>query len=411
MVAPQIPGTDRLAAVRAALPALAAGIYLNTGSAGPLPAETAAAMAEIARYELETGRATADWFGETLQRMDEARAATAAVLVADVDDIALTHSATDGVNIGVWSIDWRAGDRVVTSRGEHPGVLGPLVQLRDRFGVEIAFVDPGAGDPAEALAAFEDAIDERTRMVAVSHVLYATGVVLPIAAIAAAGHVHDAIVVVDAAQSVGAIPVELAATGADVLALPAQKWLLGPEGMGAIAVRRAARERLQATFAGYFSYERIEPDGTAIPWASARRFEAGNWHRPSIVGMARSLGWMSMFVGLDWFLARGPALAAWMHDRLSAIAGVEVVTPRAAMATLLTFRIAGWAPQAALDELGARVFAIARVVPTVDALRISVGAFNSEEELERFATAVELLAAHTPETMPPRRSLLLLGEH
>jgi selenocysteine lyase/cysteine desulfurase len=80
------------------------------------------------------------------------------------------------------------------------------------------------------------------------------------------------------------------------------------------------------------------------------------------------------------------------------------------MATLIAFRIAGWTPQAALDELGARVFAIARTVPTVDALRISVGAWNSEDELERFASAVELLAAHTPETLPPRRTLTLLGE-
>ena len=99
-----------------------------------------------------------------------------------------------------------------------------------------------------------------------------------------------------------------------------------------------------------------------------------------------------------------------MADRLAAIAGVEVVTPRDAMATLITFRIAGWPPQAALDELGGRVFAIARTVPPVDALRISVGAFNSEDELERFAEAVELLAAHTPDTIPPRRTLTMLGE-
>ena len=100
-----------------------------------------------------------------------------------------------------------------------------------------------------------------------------------------------------------------------------------------------------------------------------------------------------------------------MHDRLSAIAGVEVVTPRAAMATLLTFRIAGWAPRPRSTSSAPGCSRSPGVVPTVDALRISVGAFNSEEELERFATAVELLAAHTPETMPPRRSLLLLGEH
>ena len=80
------------------------------------------------------------------------------------------------------------------------------------------------------------------------------------------------------------------------------------------------------------------------------------------------------------------------------------------MATLVTFRIAGWPAQAALDELGARVFAIARTITSLDALRISVGFFNSDEELERLAEAVELLAAHTPETLPPRRVLAILGE-
>jgi L-cysteine/cystine lyase len=411
VVAPEIPGTDRLTAVRASLPALSAGIYLNTGSVGPLPAETAAAMADLARYELETGRAHPDHFPEIQQRMAEARSAVAALLVADVDDIALGHSTTDGVNAGVWSIDWAAGDRVVTTSGEHPAVLGPLVQLRDRRGVELVFVDADPdGEEAATLAAFDDAIDARTRMVVLSHVLYASGARLPLAAIAAAAHERGALVVVDGAQSIGAIPVDLAATGADVLALPAQKWLLGPSGMGALAVSRRVRDRLQPTFAGYATFERLDPSGASALWPSAQRFEWSNWHTPSIVGMARSIGWMSMFIGLDWFQTRGPALAAWMADRLAAIDGVSLLTPRASMATLIAFRIAGWTPQAALDELGARVFAIARTVPTVDALRISVGAWNSEDELERFASAVELLAAHTPETLPPRRTLTLLGE-
>jgi len=411
VVAPEIPGTDRLTAVRASLPALSAGIYLNTGSVGPLPAETAAAMADLARYELETGRAHPDHFPEIEQRMAEARSAVAALLVADVDDIALAHSTTDGVNVGVWSIDWQAGDRVVTSSGEHPAVIGPLIQLRDRHGVELVVVDPDPdGDEAATLAAFDAAIDERTRMIVLSHVLYASGTRLPLTGIAAAAHERGALVVVDGAQSVGAIPVDFAASGADVLALPAQKWLLGPSGMGALAVSRRVRDRLQPTFAGYFTFQQLDVGGDTTLWPSARRFEWSNWYTPGVVGMARSIGWMSMFIGLDWFQSRGPALAAWMAGRLAGIEGVTLVTPRTAMATLIAFRIAGWTPQAALDELGARVFAIARTVPTVDALRISVGAWNSEDELERFATAVELLAAHTPDTLPPRRTLTLLGE-
>jgi L-cysteine/cystine lyase len=126
--------------------------------------------------------------------------------------------------------------------------------------------------------------------------------------------------------------------------------------------------------------------------------------------MARSLGWMSMYVGLDYIHRRGMALAHAAARRLAAIDGVSVITPIDRMATLVTFRIAGWTAQKALDELGARVFAIARTVPGLEALRISVGFFNSEEELERFAGAVELLAAHTPETLPPRRLLTILDD-
>jgi L-cysteine/cystine lyase len=102
-------------------------------------------------------------------------------------------------------------------------------------------------------------------------------------------------------------------------------------------------------------------------------------------------------------------MARLAADRLAAIDGVEVVTPRDRMATLVTFRIAGWEPQTALEELGARVFAVLRTVPLVDALRISVAAFTTEAELDRFLGAVELLAAHTPATVPARRTLTILS--
>jgi L-cysteine/cystine lyase len=126
--------------------------------------------------------------------------------------------------------------------------------------------------------------------------------------------------------------------------------------------------------------------------------------------MARSIGWLSMYVGLDFVHRRGMAMAAAALDRLGRIPGVTVLTPSHAMATLVTFTIEGWPAEVAVDELGTRVFSITRTIPSLDAVRISVGFFNSEEEIERFAEAVELLAAHTPETLPPRRVLSILGD-
>jgi L-cysteine/cystine lyase len=172
---------DRLTAVRAALPALSAGIYLNTGTSGPLPAETAAAMAEMAEQELRIGRGHVEGFYDFLQRLDEARAAVAALLTADVDDIALTHAATDGVNIGVNGLAWRPGDRAVTTRMEHPGGVGPLYLVRDRDGVDVRFLDIGTGEDDDAIvAAFDSAIDDRTRAVVISHVLWTTGALMPV---------------------------------------------------------------------------------------------------------------------------------------------------------------------------------------------------------------------------------------
>jgi L-cysteine/cystine lyase len=188
-------------------------------------------------------------------------------------------------------------------------------------------------------------------------------------------------------------------------ALPGQKWLLGPEGTGALWVRREFLPSARTTFAGHFSWADSDSRGSYALHPDARRFEASNYHRPSVLGLARSIGWLTMYVGLDFVYRRGIALARQAADHLAAIDGVTLLTPRDRMATLISFRIDGWAAQAALDELAARTFAIARTLPLVDALRISVGFWTSEEELERFFEGVRLLAAHTPETLPARRNL------
>ena len=135
------------------------------------------------------------------------------------------------------------------------------------------------------------------------------------------------------------------------------------------------------------------------------------WNRfASVLGMARALGWLTMYVGLDFVYRRGAEMAHLAADTLAGIEGVELLTPRDRMAGLISFRIRGWEPQAALDELQARTFAIARTLPAVNALRISAGFWTTEDELERFMDGVRLLAAHTPETIPPRRTLTIVGQ-
>jgi L-cysteine/cystine lyase len=367
-------------------------------------------MAELAERELRVGRAHPADVPDALARIDEARAAFAAVLTADVDDVVLTHSTTEGLNIAAWSIEWRPGDSVVTTTDEHAGGVGALYVLRDRFGVEIRFVDPGiARDDGTLVAGFDEAIDPSTRLVLVSHVLWTTGRRLPIREIADLAHARGALVVVDGAQSAGAIPVDVGSLGVDAYAVPGQKWLLGPEGTGALYVSPAAADRMAMTHGGWQTFSDVDSRGSAVPFRDARRFQVAGLHRPSVLGAARSVSWLTMYVGLDWIYSRGSALARRAAERLGRIQGVEVLAPLDTMATLVTFRIAGWPADAVVDELGARCFAITRSIPGTDACRLSVGFFNTEEETERVARVVELLAEHTPGSLPPRRTLTVLG--
>ena len=406
-----MPDAEKLAAVREALPALGAGIYLNTGLAGPLPAEAAAAMDELAGWQVRTGRAHPDDYPALLDRLGEARAGIAAILATDVGSIALTRATTEGMNIAAWSIDWQPGDRIVTTSQEHAGCLGPLIAVRDRFGLELDIADIGdGGDDDRTVAAIAAAIRPQTRLVALSHVLWTTGARLPIARVAALAHEHGAVVAIDGAQAVGAVPVGVDEIGADFYALSGQKWLLGPEWTGALWVAPHALERARPSHAGWFGFERLGLDADFAWQPDARRFETSGFYPPAVAGFARSCGWLSMYVGLAWIHDRGMALASAAADRLATIPGVAVLTPRDAMATLITFRIAGWPAERALDELGARVFAIARIIAPLDAIRISVGFFNTAAEIERFAAAVELLAAHTPDSLPPRSRLAMLGQ-
>lgn len=402
---------DKLAAVRAALPSLSAAIQLNTGSVGPLPAEVAAAMQQLADHERDFGRAQAEYWEESKQRIDEARAGVAAVIGGELDEVALTHAVTDGMNAGTWSIDWRPGDRAVTTCHEHPGGVGPLYQACDRFGLDLAFAEfAGNASDDEIVAILDRLITPGTRLVSLSHVLWTTGLVLPVRRIADIAHARGALVLVDGAQAAGAIPVSVRDLGADMYALPAQKWLLGPEGLGALWVARELLDKARATFATYFTFETSDSRGNRTLQADARRFQVVGFHRPSVVGMARAIGWLSMFVGLEFVYRRGAQMARYARERLAAIDGVEVLTPPDRHAGLVSFRIRGWEIEPALEELQSRTFAIARTVPLVNALRISVGFWATEDEIDRFVDGVRLLAEHTPETLPPRRTLTIVNQ-
>ena len=194
--------------------------------------------------------------------------------------------------------------------------------------MEVEVVDIGdGGDDELTLAGVRRALERPARAVVASHVLWTTGAVLPVGALGTLAREAGAVSLIDGAQSAGAIPVALDELDVDAYAVPGQKWLLGPEGMGALWVRRAFADATIPAIAGYLAYSSFDKDKGGTLRDGARRFEATGFHRPSVIGLARSVGWLTMYVGFNWALERAARLAAAAYVRLAAIPGVRMVTP------------------------------------------------------------------------------------
>jgi len=345
---------------RARFPVLERLAYLNAGTFGPLARETMAAVSAEQNRDLEEGRTGDQYFLRTLDLRAELRAAVASLVGADPAQVALTSSTTDGCNIVVAGLGLSPEDEVITTSAEHFGLLGSLGVCAAR----VVVVDP---EPERILAA----VTPRTRLIAVSQVLWTTGQVLPVRALREESRVP---VLVDGAQSVGAIPVT--AAGVDFLTVSGQKWLCGPDTTGALVV--ADPERLRVTAPSYFAQQGYEPDGTFVPREGALRFEPNWWPASSLSGLLAALR-----LRPGWAFERAAATADRCRALLSA--RVEVVVPEAA-STLVSFRPEG-DPAALVTHLAERGVHV-REIPGSRLVRVSCGWWTSDGDLDRLVGAL-----------------------
>ena len=381
----------RVEALREQLPAVRTTGYFNTGSNGPIPRVAYEAADEAMRRELDQGRIVPGAYVSNRDRNRRVAGLAAEIFGADADEIALTHSASEGLNVALMGMTWDAGDEIVVTAEEHPGLLLPLGLLAHRHGVVTRFADVGDGGTG-VVEAVERQITSRTRVIALSHVLWSTGAVLPLREIADLARDNELMVVVDGAQSAGQVPVDLHALGVDAYAMAGQKWLCGPESTGLLFVRR---DRFPDIAPTYVRYGQFEASGFFLPAAGAMRYEMGEFYSPAIAAQEAALTWLRDDVGLDWAYDRIAGLGADLRDRLTRIDGVSVVTPAESMAGLVNFTVGGVAPQDAAARLFERGYTIRYVdyKPCTVSARASVGWWNTEEEVAGLAAAIAGLAA------------------
>ena len=382
--------SPNLTAVRNELPAVQAAVYLNTGSYGPLSRAAATAIEEENRQQLTAGRLTSS-MGESGKSVPAAlRTGFARVLGCEADEVALTHHTTDGMNIATWGVQYRPGDEIVTNSWEHPGGLLPVFAAARRFNLKVRMVPLSKDDDEETIVSrFERVIGPRTRLVSVAHVSWKTGTVLPIDRLAALVHRHGGLIAVDGAQSGGAIRLDMRSSGADFYSIPGQKWLCGPEGIGALYVDRDRMGDLLQTYVGYPSLRdggAYDETGIFLPPAAAKRYEVGTTYGPAMAGMWSGIQWLEE-LGLDWMYERTQKMTQLTREVLSAIPSVRLVhTPT--HAGLTSFTIDGISPSAAVDRL-AEAGVLIRSVPDPDLLRVSSHFFNDETDIDKLRAGIE----------------------
>lgn len=352
--------------LRAEFPVLRTRAYLNAGTDGPLPDGAVQAAAGELEREAADGRTFAH-FERRKELNGQLRAAYAGALGADPDDVALTTCTSDGMAQTIAGLALSEGDEIVTSDEEHPGLLGALGAARELRGASIREV------PMADVAA---AVGPRTRLVACSHVGWMSGLLAP----AELAHL-DVPVLLDGAQGVGAVPVDLRALGCDAYAGAGQKWLCGPDGLGMLYVSPELSERLEVSRRGYANLQDPNSGIDARLHEDARRFDTLSLSAEAVacalsaVELLESAGWQAVH-------ERARSLAAGLAEQL-AERGREVA-PRDDT-TLVSFASDD---AEAERELLAERGCVVRNIPGRPWLRASVGAWNDESDLNRLLSSL-----------------------
>jgi L-cysteine/cystine lyase len=340
--------------------------YLNAGTNGPLARRTVEAMAAQEQADLEQGRGGPAYFERALALRDEVRAKLAAAVGVPVEHMSLATSTTNGCNIVLAGLGLTAEDEIVTTDGEHFGLLGALAVSPARVRVAKVRELP----PEDSLDVLLDEVTPRTRLLALSQVCWMSGNRFPVAELK---EVTGLPALVDGAQSAGAVAVD--ASRFDFYAFSCQKWLCGPDVTGGLVV--ADPERLGIAAPSYLSQESYDNAGF-VARPDAARFDPGWTPPPSLAGLSTALD-----LAPEGRFERAAQMAARCREALAE--RFEIVTAPD-QATLVSFRAEGDSA-----ELVKRLYeegVVVRDVPKLGWIRVSCGWWTSEDQLARLRGAL-----------------------
>ena len=383
-------------------PALQNKTYFNYGGQGPLPSSSLEAITASWSRIQELGPFTADVWPFIGTEVNSTRRLLAQCCGVPPHRLALTENVTSGCVLPLWGLPFTEGDRLLIGDCEHPGVVSACVELarRQNLAIDVLPVKQLRGDQAHCDAAVLEAINQtitpRTRLVVLSHLLWNTGQVMPIAAVADQlnQHPQQPFLLVDAAQSFGQIPVDEAAAAADIYAFTGHKWACGPEGLGGVALSERVLGEAAPTVIGWRSLRdesKADLNSSDLFHHDSRRFEVATSCVPLMAGLRSSLQLLDQTGSAQQRWERIRTLSGMLWQSLQELERVTPLMEVPPASGLVSFQITGDVPPVEhVKQLGAQGLWI-RDLADPSCLRACTHITTTEDDINALVAAISAL--------------------
>ncbi|MCC0178205.1 aminotransferase class V-fold PLP-dependent enzyme [Waterburya agarophytonicola K14] len=378
---------------RQKFPGLVNKTYFNFGGQGTMPDAALNAIIDTHKYIQQVGPFSGQINSWLTDKINALREAIATELNTTAQTITITENVTAGCNIALWGVDWQNGDRILMSDCEHPGIIATVEEITRRFGVEVTICpimdSLNDSDPVEIIRAH---LTENTRLVVLSHLLWNTGQVLPLKEIAQTCHnypaKHTVRLMVDAAQSVGSLDLNLPELEVDYYAFTGHKWLCGPAGVGGLYISKEAFGHLNPTFIGWRGVK-MDGKGKPIAWKQdGTKYEVATSAYPEYEGLRNAIALHQSWGTSKQRYQRICEISKYLWAQLQTINRLSCLKNTPPEAGLISFTVADIEHAKMVDDLEKQGFLL-RTIADPDCIRACVHYLTLKEECDRLVSAID----------------------
>jgi L-cysteine/cystine lyase len=376
------------------LPVTSENIYMNTGWSGPSPSSVISAIHKHLLLESAKGPTSPLVLDISHSIENETRDSFAKLLNVQAKEITLTQNTTDGLNIVINGIDWQAGDELITFSLEHSSVLIPAYYLQQRKGVVVKVIDLKPDEEHDSIIfKVQNALTERTKLLFFSHIQYTSGLRMPAKELGKLTKANGTKMLLDGAQTAGHISLDLKDLDCDYYAITGHKWLLGPEGVGALYIKEDLIEALTpAKVSGRAALKYDQFGGYDPATLSAKKFELTSTNAALFAGANEAIKF-HFNIGAQNIEMESNSLANYAKNALKDLQGITLHSPLTGNGCtgLVAFSIENWEPKDLVNIFWEKRNIVSRSVKELKAVRLSLDFFNTTEEIDQVIKCIKEL--------------------